>query len=335
MSRVRAASAPGPRLPSPAGGRQVAWLSLQVVRRLSAHGAFRSAAAVAYWFFLSLIPLLVLAGFAIGQVARRRGVDALVGPLLDVVPAAAEDIVREELNRLAGARASSLAPVGAASFLWTASAGLHTLSDVFEVAAAARARTYWHKRFIALVGVVIGLAAASAVAWTFVTVDSALRVVSHEVAPSARRPSASSSAWSAGSGLRPSGSAAPRSRVSTPMPPSPSPPVPALRMATLAAQALVAAAMLAVGTALLAGFYRISVAHPRGAARVWPGAVVAVISWLVVSWAFGVYATSIGDYALYYGSLAAVAVLLVWLYLTSLSLIVGAELNAVLSKKPH
>ncbi len=50
----------------------------------------------------------------------------------------------------------------------------------------------------------------------------------------------------------------------------------------------------------------------------------------MVSWAFGNYAVSIGDYALYYGSLAAVAVLLVWLYLTSLTLVIGAEVNAQL-----
>jgi membrane protein len=34
------------------------------------------------------------------------------------------------------------------------------------------------------------------------------------------------------------------------------------------------------------------------------------------------------DYALYYGSLAAVAVMLLWLYLTSLALVAGAEVNA-------
>jgi membrane protein len=39
---------------------------------------------------------------------------------------------------------------------------------------------------------------------------------------------------------------------------------------------------------------------------------------------------SLGRYTLYYGSVAAVAVLLVWLYLTSWSLLIGAELNAQL-----
>ncbi|MDP9033204.1 MAG: YihY/virulence factor BrkB family protein, partial [Myxococcota bacterium] len=96
-------------------------------------------------------------------------------------------------------------------------------------------------------------------------------------------------------------------------------------------QALAAAGMLLVGMVFLAGFYRFAVQHPpRVKRRVWPGTVVAVACWLVVSWAFGAYAVSIADYALYYGSLATVAVLLVWLYLSSLSLVVGAEVNAEL-----
>jgi membrane protein len=89
--------------------------------------------------------------------------------------------------------------------------------------------------------------------------------------------------------------------------------------------------MLLVGTLFLASFYRLAVVRPpRVRRRVWPGTIAAVACWLVVSWAFGAYAASMADYALFYGSLAAVAVLLVWLYLTSLSLIVGAEVNALL-----
>jgi membrane protein len=89
--------------------------------------------------------------------------------------------------------------------------------------------------------------------------------------------------------------------------------------------------LLVCGLVLLGGFYRFSVEHPPGVARrVWPGAGAAVASWLAVSWAFGEYVTSMADYALYYGSLAAVATLLIWLYLTSLALVLGMEVNAEL-----
>jgi membrane protein len=90
--------------------------------------------------------------------------------------------------------------------------------------------------------------------------------------------------------------------------------------------------LLVTGLLMLAAFYWLAVDHPPGAKRrVWPGAAAAIVSWLIVSWGFGEYTLSIGDnYALYYGSLAAVAVLLVWLYLTSLALVIGAEVNAEL-----
>jgi len=280
------------------------------------------------------VPLLVLVGFVVGLVARRRGVETIVGPLLDVVPGAANTIVRDELIRLAGARISSVAPVGAGVFLWTASSGLHTLADVFEVIALARRRTYWQKRLIAVVALLVGLAATSALAWTIVHVDAVVHVRDVPRDPSLPGRHAIQTGWitAPGSGSRggnvtqspqrPSGAGAPGSPF-------------AVRMESAAVSTIAAAMMIAVATALLAGFYRVASARRRGSTRVWPGAVFAMGSWLAVSWAFGVYAKSIGDYALYYGSLAAVAVLLVWLYLTSLSLLVGAELNAVLTKMRH
>ena len=96
-------------------------------------------------------------------------------------------------------------------------------------------------------------------------------------------------------------------------------------------ETLAGLAMLVVATTLLAAFYRFAVEHPPGIQRrAWPGAIVAVVGWVVVSWGFGGYVSSLGDYALYYGGLAAVAVILIWLYLTSLALVFGAEVNAQL-----
>jgi membrane protein len=81
----------------------------------------------------------------------------------------------------------------------------------------------------------------------------------------------------------------------------------------------------------LAAFYRFSVSHPRRVKRrVVPGAVLAVALWIAITWGFGLYARTLVDYAVFYGSLAAVAVLLLWLWLVSLAILLGAELNAQL-----
>jgi len=91
---------------------------------------------------------------------------------------------------------------------------------------------------------------------------------------------------------------------------------------------LVFTAMLSAGLAI---FYRTAVVHPPGIRRrVWTGTFVALLLWFAISWAFGAYVTTLANYAVFYGSLATVAVTLLWLYLTSLALLVGAEVNAVL-----
>jgi membrane protein len=305
----------------------------RVVLRLLAHNAFETAAAVAFWFFLSLVPLLVLAGFLVGQVARARGVDQLVGPLLDVIPGSAEGLIRSELDRLAGARATSVAPLGVVGFLWTASSGLHNLMDVLEATVRVARRPWWKQRAVALVWVLIGLATSCLLAWLVVTSERPPRT--RDAAPPSTSAPTASSAVRPGPGDRsasrpvapaaaPPSAVAPRGRGAL------TPPVGKVLHAGRT-QALAAGLLLVAGLLLLAGFYRFAVDHPPGVRRrVWPGAAVAIGSWLAVSWAFGAYVVSIADYTFYYGGLAAVAVLLVWLYLTSLALVLGAEVNAQL-----
>jgi membrane protein len=70
-----------------------------------------------------------------------------------------------------------------------------------------------------------------------------------------------------------------------------------------------------------------NVRHPR-----WKflsfGAVVAVAVWLIASGAFAFYASKFGSYNKAWGSLSAVVVMLTWLWLSSLALLFGAEINA-------
>jgi len=321
-------------------GRRLVRASRRFVEGLKAHNALEAAAAIAFWFFLSLLPLLVLLGFLVTLVARSRGVDALLTPVLDVVPGTAEDILRRELERMAGSTAS-VAPLGVVGFLWTASSGLHNLMDVFEIAAKVDPRPWWKQRTIALGWVLLGLATACLVAWLLVNVDSALHA-NDPSSPSgivtSATPVASSLPTYAPSGTPPSvrsldhlvthpASAASHAHTTL------------KRRFTKALhtpteQLIATGLMLTLGMLLLAGFYRFAVEHPAGVRRrVWPGTFTAVASWLIVSWGFGLYAVSMSSYALYYGSLAAVAIMMVWLYLTSLSLVIGAEVNAHLERQ--
>ncbi|NEN78391.1 YihY/virulence factor BrkB family protein [Nocardioides zeae] len=62
------------------------------------------------------------------------------------------------------------------------------------------------------------------------------------------------------------------------------------------------------------------------------GAVLAIVVWLVASTAFGFYVANFGSYNRTYGSLAGVAVFLLWLWITNLALLLGAELDAELER---
>ena len=70
-----------------------------------------------------------------------------------------------------------------------------------------------------------------------------------------------------------------------------------------------------------------NVAHPRWRFLT-PGSVVAVTVWLVASGLFAVYVSLFGSYNKAWGSLAAVIILLTWLWLSALALLLGAEINA-------
>ena len=63
-----------------------------------------------------------------------------------------------------------------------------------------------------------------------------------------------------------------------------------------------------------------------------PGAVVGVVAWLGASIGFRVYLHFFNTYARLYGSLGAVVVLLTWFYVSGLVLLLGAEINANLSR---
>jgi membrane protein len=59
-----------------------------------------------------------------------------------------------------------------------------------------------------------------------------------------------------------------------------------------------------------------------------PGAVTALVVWLAASGGFALYAARFGSYDKTWGTLSAVVVTLVWLWLTSAALLFGAEVNA-------
>ncbi len=61
-----------------------------------------------------------------------------------------------------------------------------------------------------------------------------------------------------------------------------------------------------------------------------PGAVLAVIVWVVASLAFAYYVSNFANYSVIYGSLGAAVALLLYFYISAVVLLLGAELNVVI-----
>jgi membrane protein len=62
--------------------------------------------------------------------------------------------------------------------------------------------------------------------------------------------------------------------------------------------------------------------------RVWPGAILATVLWLMATLGFAWYVAHLANYNVFYGSLGTVIILLVWLYLLACISLIGCEFNA-------
>lgn len=87
--------------------------------------------------------------------------------------------------------------------------------------------------------------------------------------------------------------------------------------------------IIATGCALI---YRYGPSRWTKGTPIMPGAVLAAISWAIVSALFRLYVTNFGNYNKVYGAVGAVIVLLLWLYMTSLVLLLGDQLNVTVGE---
>ena len=64
-----------------------------------------------------------------------------------------------------------------------------------------------------------------------------------------------------------------------------------------------------------------------------PGSVAGVLVWLAASLGFSFYVSRVSTFGITYGALGGIIVLLLWMWLSSLALMLGAEINAVLARR--
>jgi membrane protein len=90
--------------------------------------------------------------------------------------------------------------------------------------------------------------------------------------------------------------------------------------------------LLIIIAVILAVLYWASPNARHGFQWVSPGGVIAVVLWLVASGLFAVYVANFGHYNKIYGSLAGVIIFLIWMWVSNVAILLGAEFNAELER---
>ena len=89
---------------------------------------------------------------------------------------------------------------------------------------------------------------------------------------------------------------------------------------------------LGIVATAFAFIYRFGPSRWRPGTPLMPGAMLAAISWAIISALFRLYVANFGNYNKVYGAVGAVIVLLLWLYMSSLILLLGDQLNVTVGE---
>jgi membrane protein len=249
------------------------------------------AAELGFYFLFALFPMLICASSILGLAARSASVfyDRLLHYLAMVVPPTAYQLVINTFNQTAQASTSGKITFGLAVALWSASVGFAAIQDTMNLVYKTReTRPYWKARSIAIL-VTIWLAVLATANLAVLLGGDMLGDYAH------------SHIWHH-------------------------------TLRTAVAVAIHILTWLAAGGLLMLIFSSIYYYAPNLSKKCWhwltPGAAIGIITWTLVSLGFRVYLHFFNTYSLTYGSLGAVVVLLMWFYITGLTLLAGAEINS-------
>ena len=247
------------------------------------------AAALAYYAFLAIPAILLVAVGVFNLVADADLIDKIIERLQSVAPPEALTLIQQTLNRVVESQANSgiaMVVVGSVLALWTVTGAMETLMWALNAAYdREETRGFFKRRLTALVMIVLLLIAF--------TLAFGLLVLGPHV-----------SGWV--------GSAVGLEEV--------------VKWLWWTAQwpVLVLGLLLVFATVLYLGP---NVEHPR-----WQflsiGTSIAVVVWLLASGGFALYVSQFSSYNKAWGSLAAVIIMLTWLWISGLALLFGAEVNA-------
>ena len=129
----------------------VAWIKC-LLTRLDKNRATGMGAEMAFWLFLSLLPLAAVAGVVAAKLAVGNW--SIAAPLLDSLPSATRTLISGEMGKMAAWNGGEVGLSAAVVFIWLASSGVHSIFDGLEIEANATPRPWWKKRAAAIISCV-------------------------------------------------------------------------------------------------------------------------------------------------------------------------------------
>lgn len=130
---------------------------VRLIQNLDRHDTPRVASAMAFDAFLSLIPLVAIAGYVLQRLHQSGTV--ILTAIFRAAPPPVGQLVDVEFLRLSDAGSAALAPISLTAFLWVSSSGISTALGVIETIYASELRPWWVRRAIAMACVVGGFIA--------------------------------------------------------------------------------------------------------------------------------------------------------------------------------
>lgn len=246
------------------------------------------AAALAFFFFLALFPLLMFLAATLAYIPVPHLFDRILNLLAVVVPPNAMGVVRAVL-RDTGRRPAELLSIGIAGAVVSASGGFSAMITAINIAyEVPEDRAFWKKALLS-VGLTLLTGLGTIVALLSIALGPRFGIwlTSH-----LHTGSAFAVAW------------------------------PYLRWLLITLITILSVEII---------YFVAPNVRQRFLAQI-PGAALAVFSWVSASWALNWYLRSFALYNRTFGALGAVAALMLWLYVSALAIILGAELNSELLK---
>lgn len=270
------------------GGLRVRDLATRVWTAFDRNDDFGRAAQLAYYFILSLFPLLIVLSSLLGMAFASDLMlyERLLNYLATVMPPSAYDLVRTVITDITTGASGGKLSLGLIVTLWTASLGMEALIQGLNVAYEIREfRAWWRRRLLAIFLTLL----LTFIASTSVTLIFWGDQIRDWLA----------GRWGFGWWFL-------------------------MGWSVLQWLYVAVVALLALNIVYVFG--------PNLKQQRWqaimPGSVVALFIWLAASTGFKIYLQYFDSYAKTYGSLGAIIVLLIWLYLSALCILAGGEVNS-------